>query len=312
MYTNTRIFKKTKTFLSVATAIITSTAVTTLLTSCSSAKQSDIIDTGGYDKEYGINDVTYARMEEDFKTLYKSQLDEKKSSGEIDDSAYNLNLSTFQNNLNSVHASLYSDENKTLSYTIRTNVLRDYARNNYGIRLSRQSNVSLSVTISGIKNSIVDSVLLLCKEYKIADTNKYRENAEAEFDILYTEAKSKYAEDDVVSIVQYIQNGMVGCFKGICKELDCLAAQQQLKDFIANYEINVKEDIDENYYWDKLLSKYGEGGKEISVKDFNSIFTMTYEETDPQSSSSSYFSTTKKTKEFRNDLITGYTLKPNN
>ena len=243
-----KLSKKTKTFLSVATAIIASTAVTTLLTSCSSAKESDIIDTGGYDKEYGINDVTYARMEEDFKTLYKSQLDEKKSSGEIDDSTYNLNLSTFQNNLNSVHASLYSDENKTLSYTIRTNVLRDYARNNYGIRLSRQSNVSLPVAISSIKGSIINSVLLLCKEYKIADTNKYRENAEAEFERLYAEAKSMYAEDDVVSIVQYIQNGMVGCFKGICKELDCLAAQQQLKDFINNYEINVKEDIDENYY----------------------------------------------------------------
>ena len=37
---------------------------------------------------------------------------------------------------------------------------------------------------------------------------------------------------------------------------------------------------------------------------------MTYEETDPQSSSSSYFSTTKKTKEFKDDMITGYTLKP--
>ena len=175
---------------------------------------------------------------------------------------------------------------------------------------ARQSNVSLSVTISGIKNSIVDSVLLLCKEYKIVDTNKYRENAEAKFEKLYAEAKSMYAEDDVVSIVQYIQNGMPGCFEGICKELDCLTTQQQLKDFIDNYEINVKEDIDENYYWDKLLSKYGEGGKEISAEDFNSIFTMTYEETDPQSSCSSYFSTTKKTKEFRNDLITGYTLKP--
>ena len=179
-----KLSKKTKTFLSVATAIIASTAVTTLLTSCSSAKQSDIIDTGGYDKGYGINDVTYARMEDDFKTLYKYQLDEKKRSGEIDDSTYNLNLSTFQNNLNSVHASLYSDKNKTLSYTIRTNVLRDYARNNYGIRLSRQSNVSLSVTISGIKGSIINSVLLLCKEYKIDDTNKYRENAEAEFEIV--------------------------------------------------------------------------------------------------------------------------------
>ncbi|MBQ6280045.1 MAG: hypothetical protein IJK72_01095, partial [Mycoplasma sp.] len=149
-----KLSKKTKTFLSVATAIIASTAVTTLLTSCSSAKEGDIIDTGGYDKEYSIDDATYKRMEEDFKTLYKSQLDGKKSSGEIDDSTYNLNLSTFQNNLNSIHTSLYSDENKTLSYTIRTNVLRDYARNNYGIRLSRQSNVSLSVTISGIKNSI--------------------------------------------------------------------------------------------------------------------------------------------------------------
>ena len=77
MCNNTSIFKKTKTFLWVVTALTTSTAVTTLLTSCSSAKESDIVDTGGYDKEYGINDVTYARMEEDFKTLYKSQLDEK-------------------------------------------------------------------------------------------------------------------------------------------------------------------------------------------------------------------------------------------
>ena len=99
------------------------------------------------------------------------------------------------------------------------------------------------MAISGIKGSIIDSVLLLCKEYKITDTDTYRKNAETKFDELYTEAKSKYAEDDVVSIVQYIQNGMVDCFKGICKELDCLAAQQQLKDFIANYEINVKEDI---------------------------------------------------------------------
>ena len=245
-----KLSKKTKTFLSVATAIIASTAVTTLLTSCSSAKESDIIDTGGYDKEYGINDATYKRMEEDFKTLYKSQLDGKKSSGEIDDSTYNLNLSTFQNNLNSIHASLYSGENKTSSYTIKTNVLRDYARNNYGIRLSRQSNVSLSVTISGIKNSIVDSVLLLCKEYKIADddTNNYRKNAEAEFDKLYTEAKSKYAEDDVVSIVQYIQNGMVSCFANISKELDVLITQQQLKDFIGKYQISVRKDITENYY----------------------------------------------------------------
>jgi hypothetical protein len=90
--------------------------------------------------------------------------------------------------------------------------------------------------------------LLLCKEYKIADTNKYRENAEAKFEKLYTEAKSKYAEDDVVSIVQYIQNGMVDCFANINKELDVLITQQQLKDFMGKYQINVKENLDKNYY----------------------------------------------------------------
>ena len=37
---------------------------------------------------------------------------------------------------------------------------------------------------------------------------------------------------------------------------------------------------------------------------------MTYEETDPQSSNGSYFSSSKKTVEFNNDMITGYTLKP--
>ena len=145
-------------------------------------------------------------MEEDFKALYESQLDDKKIAGEIDDDTYNLQLTTFQNKLNSLHTSLYSDENKTLSYTIRTNILRNFARQKYGIRLSRQSNVSLSVAISGIKNSIINSVLLLCKEYKITDTDKYRKNAETEFDKLYKEAIAEYGEDDVVSIVQYVQN----------------------------------------------------------------------------------------------------------
>ena len=280
------------------------------MTSCSSAKESDIIDTGGYDKEYGINDVTYKRMEEDFKTLYKSQLDEKLDVGDITDDIYNSSLYTFKNNLNCVHTSLYSGENKTLSYTIKTNVLRDYARNNYGIRLTRQSNVSLPVAISGIKGSIINSVLLLCKEYKIADTNKYRENAETEFEKLYTEAKSKYGEDDAVSIVQYIQNGMVGCFKGFCEELDALITQQQLKDFISKYQISVREDITENYYWDKLSLIYSEPNQEISTEDFNNIFEITYEDSDPQSSNGSYFSSSKKTVEFNNDMITGYTLKP--
>ena len=240
-----KLSKKAKIFLSVASAIITNTAITTLLTSCSLSNK--ISDIGGFDKEYGINESTYTRMEEDFEALYKLQLDQKRSSGEISDDTYDSNLCAFQNNLNSIHTSLYSGENKTLSYTIKTNVLRDYARDNYGIRLSRQSSVILNEAISDIKSSIINSVLLMCKEYGITDISEYRKNADAEFDKLENEARAKYGDADVVSIIQYIQSGMTTCFNGICEELDCVATQQQLKKFTEKYSINVKEDVADDY-----------------------------------------------------------------
>ena len=78
-----KLSKKTKIFLSVASAITANTAVATLLTSCSLSNKID--DIGGFDKEYGINNATYTRMEKDFEVLYKSQLDQRKESGEIKD-----------------------------------------------------------------------------------------------------------------------------------------------------------------------------------------------------------------------------------
>jgi len=303
-----KLSKKTKIFLSVASAIITNTAVTTLLTSCSLSNKID--DLGGFDKEYGINNATYTRMEQDFEVLYRSQLDQRKDSGEINDDIYDSNLYAFQKKLNSLHASLYSGENKTLSYTIKTNVLRDYARDNYGIRLSRQSSVILNEAISDIKSSIRGSVLLMCKEYGITDTSEYYKKVDTEFDKLEKEAKAKYGDADVVSIIQYIQNGMATCFEGICEQLDCLATQQQLKQFIENYSINVKKDVADDYCWDKLFSKYGDGNKEISAEDFNNIFEISCEELDPQSSNTPYLLTSKKIVEFKNNIIPGYTLKP--
>ena len=237
--------KKAKIFLSVASAIITNTTITTLLTSCSLSNK--INDVGGFDKEYGINNATYMRMEEDLEVLYRSQLDQRKASGEISDDTYDSNLCAFQNDLNSIHTSLYSGENKTLSYTIKTNVLRDYARDNYGIRLSRQSSVILDEAIKNIRSSILSSVLLMCKEYGKTDVSEYCKNAEVEFDKLEDEAKAKYGDVDIVSIIQYIQSGMATCFKEICEELDCLATQQQLKKFIEKYSISVKEDVADDY-----------------------------------------------------------------
>ena len=91
---------------------------------------------------------------------------------------------------------------------------------------------------------------------------------------------------------------MVSCFANINRELDVLITQQQLKDFISKYQISVREDITENYYWDKLSLIYSEPNQEISTEDFNNIFEITYEDSDPQSSNGSYFSSSKKTVEF--------------
>ncbi len=303
-----KLSKKTKIFLSVASAITANTAITTLLTSCSLSNKID--DIGGFDKEYGINNATYTRMEDDFEILYRSQLEQRKESGDIDDDAYDSNLYAFQNKLNSLHTSLYSGKNKTLSYTIKTNVLRDYARDNYGIRLSRQSSVILNEAIKDIKSSILSSVLLMCKEYGITDTSEYYDGANTKLNELEKEAKTKYGDTDVVSIIQYIQSGMTTCFNGICEELDCLATQQQLKQFIEKYSINVKEDITDDYCWDKLFFKYGEGNKEISAEDFNNIFEISCEDSDPQNSYGSYTFTSRKTVKFKSNIIPGYTLKP--
>jgi len=303
-----KLSKKAKIFLSIASAITANTAVATLLTSCSFSNK--INDIGGFDNQYGINNATYARMEEDFEMLYKSQLDQRKASGEINDDTYDSNLYAFKNNLNSLHTSLYSGKNKTLSYTIKTNVLRDYARDNYGIRLSRQSSVILDEAINDIRSSILSSVLLMCKEYGITDTSEYHSKAEAEFERLKNEAITKYGDTDVVSIIQYIQSGMTTCFNGICEQLDCIVTQQQLKKFIEKYSISVKEDVADDYCWDKLFSKYGEGNKEISVEDFNNIFIMTCEDFAPQKAYGSYAFTSRKTEKFKNDIISGYILKP--
>jgi len=303
-----KLSKKVKIFLSVASAITANTAVATLLTSCSFSNK--VNDIGGFDKEYGINNATYTRMEKDFEVLYRSQLDQRKESGEINDDAYDSNLYAFQKKLNSLHTSLYSGENKTLSYTIKTNVLRDYARDNYGIRLSRQSSVILDEAIKNIKSSIISSVLLMCNEYGITDTSKYSDSANIRLDELEKEAKAKYGDTDVVSIIQYIQSGMATCFNGICEQLDCLATQQQLKQFIEKYSINVKEDVADDYCWDKLFSQYGEGNKEISAEDFNNIFEISCEDSDPQNSYGSYTFTSRKTVKFKSNIIPGYTLKP--
>ena len=40
---------------------------------------------------------------------------------------------------------------------------------------------------------------------------------------------------------------MINCFEGICDEINVLVAQQKLKDFLDDYEINVQGVLNKEY-----------------------------------------------------------------
>ncbi len=298
--------KISKIFLLVSSVLIANTSIASALTSCSFKET--INDIGNLDKQYGISMATYSRMESDFSDLYEAKEMEELNNGAISEQQYKANLLNFKSGLNSFHATLFNKDNKSLSYTIKTNTLRDFARKNYGIRLSRVTNINLNDELVQLKNSLLNSLLIYIKEYNVSndDANKLLTNADNSFDSIVLEAKLKFGVDDVVSIVQYVQEHMVSCFNGITKEMDAIITQRQLKDFFEDYEISVKENITNNYCWDTLYSTYGGGEWEITVDYFNNIFNVFKEK--PIVSSSNSIST--KLIKFTNDIIPGYTLKP--
>ena len=240
--------KKIKLFLLTSSALIANTAIASVLTSCSF--KNAINDFGGCDKRYGISMATYNRMESDFKDLYETQQSTYKDKGFISEQEYQANLLNFNSKLNSFHATLFNKDNKSLSYTVKTNALKDFAKKDYDIKLSRASNINLNDELNDIKASMLSSLLNCITQYNI-DSNKSVEliqKANSQFDDLKREALKNIGSNDNVAVIQYVQNEIVKCFGGICDELDVIIAQQQLKDFLDEYEINVQGVLNEQYY----------------------------------------------------------------
>ena len=144
-----RLSKRLKTLLWTSSALVLNTVIASSLTSCSLFKKDVINDIGGYDKQYGITRATYDKMESDFKEIYETDLETKHKQGEINDDQHESNLSSFRSRLNNFHDALYS-EYKTYSYTIKTSALKDFAKDNYGIRLARYTGANLDDEISQI------------------------------------------------------------------------------------------------------------------------------------------------------------------
>ena len=296
--------KGLKLFLLTSTALITNTSIASALTSCSS--KDIIFDIGGLDKNYGITMATYNRMESDLKDLYETQQNTNKDKGFISEQEYQANLLSFKSKLNSFHANLFSENNKFLSYTVKTNALKEFADYNYEIKLSRVTNINLNDELADIKASMLSSLFVYIDSYKVDNSQAIEiiEKANSQFDELKNDALRSVGSNDNVAIILYVQNRMINCFEGICDEINVLVAQQKLKDFLDEYEINVQGVLNKEYCWNNLYAKYGAGNKEIELDDFNGIFTISPKSGPLKGSVSSL------QKDFDNDLIPGYTLKP--
>ena len=220
--------KKIKLFLLTSSALIVNTAIASALASCSF--KNAINDIGGCDKKYGISMVTYNRMESDFKDLYETQQSINKDKGFISEQEYQANLLNLNSKLNSFHATLFNKDNKSLSYTVKTNALKDFAKKDYDIKLSRASNINLNDELNDIKASMLSSLLNCITQYNI-DSNKSVEliqKANSQFDELKKEAIEEFGYDDIVSIIQYVQSNMCKCFTNITEEMDAIITQKQL------------------------------------------------------------------------------------
>ncbi len=299
-----KLSKKTKVFLSVASAAITNVAVTTLLTSCSLAKKDGIIDTCGLDKKYNINDATYARMEEDFDFLYKSQLDQRKASGEINDNAYNLELCKFRNNLNSIHASLHSGENKTLSYTIKTEALQSYARKNYNLFLKRSfSNISVS-DFREVLHSYLSFFKTYCSQVKCdADLSTHLYNTAKTYgDNFINELVWKQSEKDLIVEMRNFQEGLtLVSLSDINSKISEYEASRQLSEFFDTTSVIPLKTVGVNYTWDELYNNPFFNTKSADISSYiNHMFRMTRKDIDGNEFSI----------DFTNDVIPGYILKP--
>ncbi len=294
--------KKLKTLFWISSALIANTSVASALTSCSFKET--INDIGNLDKQYGISMATYSRMESDFSDLYEAKEMEELNNGAISEQQYKANLLNFKSRLNSFHATLFNKDNKSLSYTIKTNALKDFAKEDFGIKLSRVTNINLNNELAQLKNSMMSSLLVHIKQYNI-DANKAEimlNNAETRFEEFKQNAIKNLGDNDTISIIQKVQSDLIKCFADICEEIDAIITQKQLNDFLNTYTISVKENLSENYYWNNLYATYRSNKKEINANDFNNIFTI--------SSKSGLNDGKSLQKDFTNDIIPGYTLKP--
>ena len=174
--------KGLKLFLLTSTALITNTSIASTLTSCSS--KDIIFDIGGLDKNYGITMATYNRMESDLKDLYETQQNTNKDKGFISEQEYQANLLSFKSKLNSFHANLFSENNKSLSYTVKTNALKEFADYNYEIKLSRVTNINLNDELADIKASMLSSLFVYIDSYKVDNSQAIEiiEKANSQFD----------------------------------------------------------------------------------------------------------------------------------
>ncbi len=200
--------KKLKTLFWISSALIANASVASALTSCSF--KDTINDIGNFDKLYGINMATYNRMESDFRDLYETQQNMSKYEGSISEEEYQSNLLSFKSKLNSFHANLFSENNKSLSYTVKTNALKEFADCNYGIKLSRVTNINLNDELANIKASMLSSLFVYIDSYKV-DNNKaieIIEKADSQFDELKDEAIKNIGSNDNVAIILYVQNGI--------------------------------------------------------------------------------------------------------
>ena len=244
--------KKHKVFLGLATTMLSSAAIVTPLVSCSNKN----VGFGQQlDREFNVTEATYKNVkkqldaqidkviveqaEEEFEERQKDHKEECSLDTLIKSKKeeYNVSMNEFDNELHP------KDGSEAKSYTEIVSAISEVASNKYNIKLnSSASTASWSDLDQDFMGAYNEAKTYMDNE-QIPETDKKQKLDEArkQYSELNETLIKKYGSGNALQGIVQGRSEIVALFDGVEQDTTIMAAETKLKNFMDNYDIQVRD-----------------------------------------------------------------------
>ncbi len=255
--------KRNKIIISTMSGLAATTSVVAPLSSCSNQQHENNLYQN-IDKEYGVTSATYEKLKGSFANemeAYTAEMSPQERAAVMDE--YVNAMDRFDQ---------ISTTNR-YGWTSLTSAVVNYARDEFGFKLARQSSVKWS-QLASIYNGMAKSMRTYMESSKLAPTfiSKILTESRARFDTIEKNLKAKYGNDALGGMIE-AKKQIVTCFEDANDEIALVSASQRLADFADEYQFDYIEDSKDNRL-DEIVGQL-EVNKPINDTLMRKLFTIT-------------------------------------